>query len=213
MVACAVQSMTSMSARTETPMAGRGQHGSLVSSRSVSARAARFAALGRSTRGAGMVEYIVIAAVVALAALAGYRTFGNVLERKVDDEGQHVTSLSAYNGGGGSVRPGPLPTPPGGGAPPPHSSAPTRGPASDAARWRCTASVFIGADERRGFDDSATDVDHAAASLCPADVDHAAASLFSTSALERRASADDRTAASADDRTAACASTSAAACA
>src|SRR5690242_17481008 len=69
----------------------------------------RLAALGGSTRGAGMVEYIVIVAVVALAAIAGYRAFGGALEQKATDEGQHVTSLSAYNGTTRSTPPG---TPP-----------------------------------------------------------------------------------------------------
>jgi len=76
-----------------------------------------------------MVEYIVIAAVVALAALAGYRAFGGALERKATDEGQHVTSLTAYNGTTRSTPPST--TPPSSTTPPP--TTPTPAPATPPA--------------------------------------------------------------------------------
>src|SRR5258706_857731 len=91
-----------------------------------------------------MTEYIVVVGVVALLAVVGYRTFGRVIEAKAGEEGQHVPSLTPYNGdmrggrpppGGppGSTPPASSPPPTGSGAPPPPVVPPPPPPVASAA--------------------------------------------------------------------------------
>jgi pilus assembly protein Flp/PilA len=47
------------------------------------------------TRGATMVEYIVVVGVVALLAIVGFKAFGQKVQQKIQDEGQKVENLQA----------------------------------------------------------------------------------------------------------------------
>jgi Flp pilus assembly pilin Flp len=44
-------------------------------------------------RGANMVEYIIVVAVIALVAIAAFRTFGNAVNDKVNDKAGDVSGL------------------------------------------------------------------------------------------------------------------------
>jgi Flp pilus assembly pilin Flp len=59
-------------------------------------------ALRRCQRGAGTAEYIVVVGVVALAVIAGVRTFGHSVTQTTQAEGQAVATLSTVKTGGGS---------------------------------------------------------------------------------------------------------------
>jgi pilus assembly protein Flp/PilA len=48
------------------------------------------AALGRDERGAQMVEYIILVGVIAIAALAAFKTFGSQVRAKVDQQADTV---------------------------------------------------------------------------------------------------------------------------
>src|SRR5260221_13477497 len=75
--------------------------------------------LRASTRGASMVQYIILVGVVALIAVAGYRVFGRGSAATVSLLGERVTTLTSTNPGEGSG---------GGGAPPARAGArPQRG--------------------------------------------------------------------------------------
>jgi Flp pilus assembly pilin Flp len=50
-------------------------------------------ALLRDTRGANMVEYMIIVGVVALLAIAAFTTFGSNVQSKIKDEGTAVTAI------------------------------------------------------------------------------------------------------------------------
>jgi hypothetical protein len=60
-------------------------------------------ALRRSTAGAETVQYVIVVGVVALAAIAAYRTFGQNVSQKIQDEGQRVATLQGYGGGEGTT--------------------------------------------------------------------------------------------------------------
>lgn len=47
----------------------------------------------RDTRGANMVEYIVLVGVVALLAMAGFKIFGNAVKGKISQQGTQVTGI------------------------------------------------------------------------------------------------------------------------
>ena len=47
----------------------------------------------RDTRGANMVEYIVLVGVVALLAMAGFKTFGGELKTKITTQGTTVQGI------------------------------------------------------------------------------------------------------------------------
>lgn len=49
----------------------------------------------RDTRGANMVEYILLVGVVALIAIAGFKLFGSKVREKVDEQS---TSVGGING-------------------------------------------------------------------------------------------------------------------
>ena len=50
-------------------------------------------ALIKDKRGANMVEYIIVVAVIALIAIAAFRTFGSALNKKVDDKKTDVSNI------------------------------------------------------------------------------------------------------------------------
>jgi Flp pilus assembly pilin Flp len=49
--------------------------------------------LRRNTRGAGLVEYIVLVGLVALAAIAGFRIFGTSVNQKARTLGGEVRDI------------------------------------------------------------------------------------------------------------------------
>jgi Flp pilus assembly pilin Flp len=49
--------------------------------------------LREDTRGAGLVEYIILVGVIALLALAGFRTFGSDVNTKAIDLGSRVRGI------------------------------------------------------------------------------------------------------------------------
>lgn len=51
----------------------------------------------KDTRGANLVEYIILVGVVALIALAGYKFFGSRVTEKINEQGD---SVGAINGAG-----------------------------------------------------------------------------------------------------------------
>src|SRR5258706_14041036 len=53
----------------------------------------------QDTRGATLVEIIVLVGLVALVAMAGFRIFGRSLMGASDALGVHVTNLTATSGG------------------------------------------------------------------------------------------------------------------
>jgi Flp pilus assembly pilin Flp len=48
------------------------------------------------TRGANLVEYIILVGVVALIAIAGFTTFGDEVKDKIDEQAESVGNI---NGG------------------------------------------------------------------------------------------------------------------
>jgi pilus assembly protein Flp/PilA len=50
-------------------------------------------ALARDERGAQMVEYIILVGVVAIAALAGFKTFGSQVRAKIDQQADTVQTV------------------------------------------------------------------------------------------------------------------------
>jgi len=48
----------------------------------------------RDTQGAGMVEYIILVGLVALACVAAYTTFGSDVKAKVEEQGTSVTGIN-----------------------------------------------------------------------------------------------------------------------
>jgi pilus assembly protein Flp/PilA len=50
--------------------------------------------LAGDTRGANMVEYILLVGVVALIAIAGFKLFGSKVRSKVDEQGQSVGGIN-----------------------------------------------------------------------------------------------------------------------
>lgn len=48
----------------------------------------------KDTRGANLVEYIILVGVVALIALAGYKFFGNKVTDKINEQGNSVGSIN-----------------------------------------------------------------------------------------------------------------------
>ena len=51
------------------------------------------AALARDDRGANMVEYIILVGMVAILALAGFKTFGSQVRAKVDQQADTVSVI------------------------------------------------------------------------------------------------------------------------
>jgi Flp pilus assembly pilin Flp len=50
--------------------------------------------LRRDTRGANMVEYILLVGVVALIAIAGFKLFGGKVKDKINEQGQSVGGIN-----------------------------------------------------------------------------------------------------------------------
>ena len=48
----------------------------------------------RDTRGANMVEYILLVGVVALIAIAGFKLFGGKVKDKINEQGQSVGGVN-----------------------------------------------------------------------------------------------------------------------
>jgi pilus assembly protein Flp/PilA len=47
----------------------------------------------KDTRGANLVEYIILVGVVALVALAGYRIFGTAVDAKISSQAGEVDGI------------------------------------------------------------------------------------------------------------------------
>jgi len=48
----------------------------------------------KDTRGANIVEYIILVGVVALIAIAGFKIFGTSVEQKITDQGNAVGTIN-----------------------------------------------------------------------------------------------------------------------
>jgi Flp pilus assembly pilin Flp len=51
------------------------------------------ASLARDERGAQLVEYIILVGMVAIVAMAGFKTFGFQVRAKIDQQGDTVTVI------------------------------------------------------------------------------------------------------------------------
>jgi pilus assembly protein Flp/PilA len=63
-------------------------------------RRGHFSALARDTRGAGIVEYIILIGVVALLAITAFRFFGKSVADKAKQQGDAVVTLNGDCVGG-----------------------------------------------------------------------------------------------------------------
>lgn len=50
-------------------------------------------ALLRDSRGANLVEYIILVGVIALIALAGFKFFGKTVDNKINEQGNKVNQI------------------------------------------------------------------------------------------------------------------------
>lgn len=48
----------------------------------------------KDSRGANLVEYIILVGVIALIAIAGFKTFGNKVSDKVNEQASSVGSIN-----------------------------------------------------------------------------------------------------------------------
>jgi Flp pilus assembly pilin Flp len=55
----------------------------------------------RDTRGAGMVEYIILVGVIAIFALVAFQKFGKSVQGKVQEQGETVEGQVPGSSGGG----------------------------------------------------------------------------------------------------------------
>jgi pilus assembly protein Flp/PilA len=55
---------------------------------------ARFQAFLKDTRGANMVEYIILVGVVAIIAMAGFKYFGASVTAKINQQGDTVGGIT-----------------------------------------------------------------------------------------------------------------------
>jgi len=51
-------------------------------------------ALTRDTKGANLVEYIILVGVIALIAIAGFKTFGGKVQDKVNEQAGSVSGIN-----------------------------------------------------------------------------------------------------------------------
>jgi pilus assembly protein Flp/PilA len=51
-------------------------------------------ALVRDTKGANLVEYIILVGVIALIAIAGFKTFGGKVQDKVNEQAGSVSGIN-----------------------------------------------------------------------------------------------------------------------
>ncbi len=49
----------------------------------------------KDTRGANMVEYIILVGVVALLAMAGFKVFGNAVSTEIQGQGTTIGSIQS----------------------------------------------------------------------------------------------------------------------
>jgi pilus assembly protein Flp/PilA len=54
----------------------------------------KLALFRRDTRGANMVEYILLVGVVALIAIAGFKLFGGKVKDKIQEQGNSVGGIN-----------------------------------------------------------------------------------------------------------------------
>jgi len=47
----------------------------------------------KNTKGANLVEYIILVGVIALFALAGFKIFGKNVREKIDDQASKITTI------------------------------------------------------------------------------------------------------------------------
>lgn len=59
----------------------------------------RFSALFCDTRGANMVEYMIVVGVIALAAIGAFTQFGSSVKGKIQEQGGTVSGINAGSGG------------------------------------------------------------------------------------------------------------------
>ena len=50
--------------------------------------------LAKDTRGANMVEYIIMVGLIAIIAMAGFRYFGTQIQQKINQQGQTVNGVT-----------------------------------------------------------------------------------------------------------------------
>jgi Flp pilus assembly pilin Flp len=50
--------------------------------------------LAKDTRGANMVEYIIMVGLIAIIAMAGFRFFGSNINQKINQQGQTVNGVT-----------------------------------------------------------------------------------------------------------------------
>jgi Flp pilus assembly pilin Flp len=55
----------------------------------------------RDTRGANMVEYIILVGVVAILAMAGFKVFGGAVSSEITNQGTTVSGIQSQDPGGG----------------------------------------------------------------------------------------------------------------
>jgi Flp pilus assembly pilin Flp len=55
----------------------------------------RATALVRDTRGANMVEYIIVVGLVALIAIVGFSTFGGDVKKKIEEQSGKVRDVGS----------------------------------------------------------------------------------------------------------------------
>ncbi|MDB4933798.1 MAG: Flp/Fap pilin component [Labilithrix sp.] len=55
----------------------------------------------RDTRGANLVEYIMLVGLIAILCIVAFRQFGDVVEKKIGQEKSAIDAINATTGGGG----------------------------------------------------------------------------------------------------------------
>jgi Flp pilus assembly pilin Flp len=47
----------------------------------------------KAVKGASLVEYLILVGVISLIALAGFKTFGKTVDKKIQDQGSKVSEI------------------------------------------------------------------------------------------------------------------------
>jgi Flp pilus assembly pilin Flp len=55
----------------------------------------RWTTLVKDTRGANMVEYIILVGVIAILAMAGFSVFGSNVKSKINDQASVVSNITS----------------------------------------------------------------------------------------------------------------------
>jgi pilus assembly protein Flp/PilA len=58
----------------------------------------RLQQLAKDTRGANMVEYIIMVGLIAIIAMVGFRFFGTQINQKINQQGNTVDSVTGAEG-------------------------------------------------------------------------------------------------------------------